>query len=62
VLVNNLNLIVTAPDGSKLVGNQTSSGRATLDLANNVEVVQVAKPAAGNWKCNLTAKDCPAQR
>jgi subtilisin family serine protease len=56
-LVNNLNLIVTAPDGTKHVGNQTSSGRATLDLANNVEVVQVAKPAAGHWTVDVVGSN-----
>jgi hypothetical protein len=37
-LVNDLNLIVTAPDGTAWIGNQPPGG-AALDTANNVEVV-----------------------
>ena len=48
-LVNNLNLIVTAPDGRKFVGNQRRNGPTTLDGTNNAELVHVDKPAAGVW-------------
>lgn len=56
-LVNNLNLIVTAPDGSKFVGNQPRSGPPALDTANNVELVHVQKPAAGTWKLDVVGSN-----
>src|SRR6267154_2004278 len=48
-LVNNLNLVVTAPGGQRYLGNQPAAGATAMDVDNNVEVVQVAKPAAGDW-------------
>lgn len=57
-LVNNLNLIVTAPDGRKLVGNQGRTGRSpSLDTANNVEVVHVDRPATGAWKVDVVGSN-----
>jgi serine protease AprX len=56
-LVNNLNLIVTAPDGRKLVGNQRRNGPATFDGANNAELVQVDKAAAGSWKVEVVGSN-----
>jgi subtilisin family serine protease len=58
-LVNNLNLIVTAPDGSKIVGNQKISDPIVLDAKNNVEVVQIDKPQAGTWKIEIVGANIP---
>ena len=56
-LVNNLNLIVTAPDGRKFVGNQRRNGPLTLDGTNNVELVHIAKPAAGVWTVDVVGSN-----
>jgi serine protease AprX len=58
-LVNNLNLIITAPDGKKYIGNQALSGSMTMDVTNNVEVIQVNNPAAGNWKLQVVGSNIP---
>ncbi|MDZ4689307.1 MAG: S8 family serine peptidase [Planctomycetaceae bacterium] len=58
-LVNNLNLIVTAPNGKKHVGNAPLSGTPTLDAANNVELVHVPSPSAGPWKIEVVASNVP---
>jgi serine protease AprX len=60
-IVNNLNLIVTAPDGTKIVGNQTggAGGPATFDTANNVEVVQVDAPVSGEWTVDVVGSNVP---
>ena len=57
-LVNNLNLIVTDPNGARYVGNQAGAG-LTMDGHNNVEVVQVRRPAAGNWKIEVVGSNVP---
>jgi subtilisin family serine protease len=49
-LVNNLNLILRAPDNRVYAGNQRlGSGSMELDNKNNVETVQIDQPAAGEW-------------
>ncbi len=58
-LVNNLNLIVTDPAGNRYVGNQGTAGATTLDVTNNVEVVQVRRPVAGNWNAQVIASNVP---
>lgn len=58
-LVNNLNLIVTAPDGTRYVGNQAAAGATAADSKNNVEVMQVSQPAAGAWKIEVIASNVP---
>ena len=58
-LVNNLNLIVTAPDGRRYVGNQPRAGSVTLDSANNVEMVEVASAASGEWRINVVGSNVP---
>jgi hypothetical protein len=70
-LVNDLNLIVTAPNGMTYVGNQSalngmrgrgnqSAGNAlTLDARNNVEVVHVRKPVGGTWKIEVVGSNVP---
>jgi len=56
-LINNLNLIVTAPGGTRYTGNQAASagGSLALDATNNVEVVEVPKAAKGNWTVDVVA-------
>ena len=58
-LVNNLNLIVTAPDGRRLAGNQRAGATPTPDVSNNTEVVHVAKPAAGRWQVEVVGSNVP---
>lgn len=57
-LVNNLNLILTGPDGKKYTGNQ-GSGTAALDTVNNVEVIAIDSPSAGNWRLDVVAANIP---
>ena len=58
-LVNNLNLLVTAPDGKVHAGNQPPGTGLTPDTKNNVEVVQVLSPAAGSWKVEVIGSNVP---
>jgi hypothetical protein len=53
-LVNDLDLLVTAPDGKQYVGNDFTNGVSTPngtseDNVNNVEMVVVDKPVPGKW-------------
>lgn len=55
-LINNLNLIVTAPGGRRYVGNQgAGAGLMTMDSKNNVEIVQVSDAPAGTWTLAVVA-------
>ncbi len=67
-LINNLNLVVTAPDGTRHVGNLATgasgasgatgaSGALAMDTRNNVEVVQVAKARKGAWTVTVIASN-----
>jgi hypothetical protein len=58
-LVNSLNLVVTAPNGRKFVGNQRRNGPPTLDKTNNVQLVHVEKPAAGTWTVDVVGSNVP---
>ena len=58
-LVNNLNLIVTAPDGTMRVGNQAVGGPPSFDSSNNVEVVQVPDAAPGTWSIDVVGSNVP---
>jgi hypothetical protein len=58
-LVNNLNLVVTAPDGTVRVGNQREGGAPAFDTANNVEVVHVPHAAAGSWTVDVIGSNVP---
>ena len=58
-LVNNLNLIVRAPDGTRYVGNQRKAGSTTLDTANNVEMIEVPSAASGNWSVEVVGANVP---
>ena len=55
-LVNNLNLIVTAPDGAFHVGNDFA-GAGAPDRLNNVEGVVVQTPAAGTWSIQIVGSE-----
>jgi len=57
-IVNNLNLIVTAPDGTKHVGN-LPAGATSFDTANNVEVVHVDSPESGDWTVDVVGSNVP---
>lgn len=61
-LINNLNLMVTAPDGRKYVGNQTAAApnAMTLDRTNNVELVQVPNAKKGTWTVDVVASNVSA--
>ena len=58
-LVNNLNVVVTAPDGTVRVGNQAEGAPASLDTTNNVEVVHVAQPVPGTWTVDVVGANVP---
>lgn len=63
-LVNNLNLIVTAPDGSTTyLGNHFSGGWSTTggsaDTVNNVENVYVHNPISGTWTIRVVGANIP---
>lgn len=62
-LVNDLNLKVTAPDGStNYLGNDftngwTKSGGSITDNKNNVECVYIKTPSAGTYTVRITAQN-----
>ena len=58
-LVNNLNLILVAPDGKRFVGNQTTGASLTMDVNNNVEVIQIPNPEPGNWTLQVVGSNIP---
>ena len=58
-LVNNLNLIITSPEGKRYVGNQAVDGLLNLDTKNNVEVVHITRPVAGKWSFEISGSNIP---
>jgi hypothetical protein len=60
-LVNDLDLVVIAPDGRRYLGNQSllegnlSKEGGTPDRVNNVENVLLQRPAAGVWRMVVAA-------
>jgi uncharacterized repeat protein (TIGR01451 family) len=63
-LVNNLNLRVTAPNGTtQYWGNRFSGGWSqtggVADAVNNVENVYVQSPAAGTWTVQVIGQNVP---
>ena len=58
-LVNNLNLILIAPDGKRYVGNQTPGATLSMDVNNNVEVVHIPRPEPGNWTLQVVGSNIP---
>jgi hypothetical protein len=61
-LINNLNLIMTDPNGKRHVGNQPTKGKSTmtLDATNNVEVVEVPKAKPGKWTIDVVGGNVPS--
>jgi hypothetical protein len=55
--VNNLDLVVTAPDSTTYLGNVFSDGQSTTggsaDIRNNVEQVHRDAPTTGNWRIDV---------
>jgi subtilisin family serine protease len=58
-LVNNLNLIVRAPNGARYAGNQAKAGSTTLDASNNVERIDVASAVSGKWSVEVIGANVP---
>jgi subtilisin family serine protease len=63
-LVNNLDLIVTAPDGKTIYRGNNFNGQFSnttnkTDKINNVEGVTVQKPATGKWTVKIQAANIP---
>ena len=62
-VVNNLDLVVTAPNGTVYRGNIFSGGWSTTggaaDLKNNVERVAIQSPQVGAWTFEVTAASVP---
>jgi hypothetical protein len=59
-LVNNLNLIVRAPDNRVYAGNQNAAkGPLELDNKNNVEAVQIDQPTLGEWQIEVVGANVP---
>jgi hypothetical protein len=62
-LVNNLNLVVTAPNGTVYRGNVFSGGWSatggSADTRNNVENVYVQSAAAGTWSVAVQGANVP---
>lgn len=63
-LVNNLDLIVTAPGGTVYRGNVFAGGWSatggSADTANNVENVYIQSPAAGTWTVQVSGFNVPS--
>ena len=57
-LQNNLDMVITAPDGTIYKGNDFANGRSTTggdaDDVNNVEVVLIDQADAGVWTVRIT--------
>lgn len=58
-LINNLNLVAVAPDGSRFVGNVAPGGALSVDAVNNVEVLHIPEPAPGSWTVQVVASNVP---
>ncbi|MCE7979987.1 MAG: flagellar hook-length control protein FliK [Caldilinea sp. CFX5] len=57
-LQNNLNLIVRLPTGEKCIGNADAPlGLGIPDPDNNVEIVRIEKPPAGNYTIQILAQN-----
>ncbi|MEW5760607.1 MAG: S8 family serine peptidase, partial [Candidatus Thermoplasmatota archaeon] len=62
-LVNDLDLIVTSPNGDTYYGNVFSNGESVkggkADSINNVEGFYLKAPQIGNWTITVTGKNVP---
>lgn len=57
-IINNLNLIVTTPNGKDYHGNQFSPPfDSAYDSGNNTEIVYIPEPATGQYKVTVLASD-----
>lgn len=57
-LQNDLNLIVEAPDGKKILGNDNRPMKlGPLDADNNVEIVRLPTPGAGDYLIQIIASN-----
>jgi serine protease AprX len=56
-LINNLNLVVRAPDGTVFVGNGGDSGAGAFDSKNNVELVHIPQAASGDYRVQVIASN-----
>ena len=65
-LQNNLDMVITAPDGTIYKGNDFANGRSTTggdaDDVNNVEVVLIDQASAGVWNVSITDVSHGGQR
>ena len=63
-LVNDLDLVVTAPDGTQYLGNVFAAGWSqsggAADRVNNLENVYVASAAAGTWTVAVRGFNVPS--
>jgi hypothetical protein len=63
-VVNNLDLVVTAPNGTTYLGNVWAGGWSSTggvaDAINNVERVAIAFPAPGTWTFTVNAPAVPS--
>lgn len=62
--VNDLDLFVTAPDGTEYWGNRTDGNGASIpggspDAKNNLEQVLIASPQVGAWTVTVIARSVP---
>ena len=55
-VTNDLDLVVTAPDGSIMIGNATG-GNLAADTVNKVEMVRVTDPTVGRWTVEVKARE-----
>jgi len=58
-LINNLNLILVAPNGRRYVGNQSAGASLTMDVKNNVEVIHLPNPEPGSWTLQIVGSNIP---
>ena len=68
-LINNLDLIVTSPDGTTYLGNDFHQGfsqsvqpNSAPDDCNNVEMVVIQNPAPGEWTITVEAEAVNIER
>lgn len=58
-LVNNLNLLLTDPQGQYHISTGSPGGLLVMDTHNNLEVIHVRRPRRGKWKLRVIASQVP---
>ncbi len=58
-LVNNLDLVVNAPGGTRVYPNRVDNTGGAVDNLNNVEQVYVSAPASGTWSIDVVGTSVP---